>query len=162
MTLAAKPLPEGFHSINSYLVVDDAKKAVSFYEGAFGAEEIPGVRMSDPESGRILHTELRIGDSVLMLCDEFPDWGNTSPRRLGGSGVILALYLPDVDAAVKRAVNLGAKVLIPVADQFYGDRSGRIQDPFGHLWLVATHTREMTPEEMQHNYQEFLKSSSQD
>ena len=143
----ATHIPEGYHSVTPALSVRDAVAAIDFYKKVFGAVELPG-RLTDP-TGKILHVELQIGDSLIHLTDELPEFGNLSPESLGGSPVRIALYVEDVDALADRAVAAGAKVLIPVADQFYGDRSGRLLDPFGHLWIVSTHIEDMSPEEIQ-------------
>jgi PhnB protein len=123
-------------SVTPYLCIRGAGEALSFYAKAFGAEEL--MRMADP-SGKVMHAEMRIGDSLVMLADEFPDFGILSPATLGGTPVLMAVYVEDVDAFAKRAVAEGAEVVIPVADQPYGDRAGRLKDPYGHLWIVATH-----------------------
>lgn len=124
----ANPIPEGYHSLTPYLTVHDAKAAIEFYRDAFGAEEL--MRMED--DGKIVHAEIRIGDSPLMLADEFPDWGNTGPKTLGGTASGIMFYVDNVDAVFDRAVAAGATARMPVEDQFYGDRSGQIEDPFGH------------------------------
>lgn len=144
-----KPVPDGYRNVTPYLSIRGAGKALEFYKRAFGAEET--LRMPMPD-GKIGHAEIRIGDTLLMLADEMP--GNpeavcVSPEALGGSCVGLMVYLPDVDGACRRAVDAGAKVLRPVQDQFYGDRSGTLQDPFGHVWTLATHIEDVTPEEME-------------
>ncbi len=153
--MAIEPVPEGFHSITPHLVVQDAARAIEWYARVFGAEELPG-RLAVP-GGKIGHAELRIGDSIVMISDEFAEWGNVSPRTLGGTPLALALYVEDVDAVAERAVTAGAKVLIPVADQFYGDRSGRLEDPFGHVWILGTHLEDLTPEEVEQRFEDFLK-----
>jgi PhnB protein len=130
-------------------MVKGAAKAIEFYKRVFGAVEVMRLSGSD---GKVAHAEIRIGDSMLMLADESPEWGNRSPETLGGTPVFIALYLPDVDAVAARAVEAGAKILIPVADQFYGDRMGRLADPFGHIWLVATHKEDVSAEEMQKRF----------
>lgn len=140
-----KPIPEGYHTVTPYLVIKDAAKALEFYKEAFGATE--QVRMPTPD-GKVMHAEIRIGDSQLMLCDECPDWNALSPLTLGGTAVSIMLYVEDVDTVVNRAVAGGAKVLMPVADQFWGDRMGSVVDPFGHKWSVATHKEDVTPEEV--------------
>ncbi len=154
MTTKTKPIPDGYHSVTACLIVSDAVKAIEFYKKAFGATET--MRLSDP-SGKIAHAEIKIGDSPIMMADEFPEWGNRSPQSLGGSPVTLALYVEDVDSFYNGAVAAGAKSLIPVADQFYGDRSGRLADPFGHIWIVGTHKEDVSPEEMQNRFDDFMK-----
>jgi PhnB protein len=140
-----KPIPEGYHTATPYLIIKDAAKAIEFYKEAFGAKEM--MRMSQPD-GRIGHAEVRIGDSPIMLADEFPEMGARSPQSLGGSPVSILLYVEDVDAFAKQAVAAGTKVVRPVKDQFYGDRSGSFEDPFGHQWHIATHVEDVAPEEM--------------
>ncbi|HYR95910.1 MAG TPA: VOC family protein [Candidatus Binatus sp.] len=146
MTSKAKPIPDGQHPLTPYLCVRDASRAIEFYTKAFGATE--SMRIAQPD-GKIGHAELRIGDATIMLADEFPDFDVVSPQSLGGSPVTLHLYVADVDAFARRAVSAGAKLLRPVEDQFYGDRVGRLADPFGHVWMVATHQEDVSPEEMQ-------------
>jgi len=141
-----KPTPEGFHAVTPYLAVKDAKAAIQFYQQAFGAKEIGRIAMP---GGAVGHAELQIGDSRIMLAEEMPDWGNKSPTTLGGSPVGIALYVADVDATYQRALDAGAKVLEPVKDQFYGDRSGSLLDPFGHKWHILTHIEDLSFEEMQ-------------
>ena len=143
--MAVKPQPAGYHSITPYLIVDGAARAIDYYKSAFGAVEV----MRIPAPGeRVGHAELRIGDSVIMLADEHPEIGARGPRHYQGSPSSLLLYVPDVDATVKRAVEAGGRLKRPVADQFYGDRTGGVEDPFGHLWYVATHIEDVSPEEM--------------
>ncbi|MGA2299236.1 MAG: VOC family protein [Candidatus Acidiferrum sp.] len=151
-----KPIPDGYHAVTPFLVVSDAARAMEFYKAAFGAKE--RMRMAGP-GGKIVHAEMTIGDAVIMVADEFPEWGNLSPESLNGSPVRMALYVEDVDDVASRAVAAGAKVLIPVADQFYGDRSGRLADPFGHLWIVATHIEDVSPGEMQKRMDALSKKS---
>jgi len=151
-----KPIPDGYHAVTPFLVVSDAARAMEFYKAAFGATE--RMRMAGP-GGKIVHAEMTIGDAVIMVADEFPEWGNLSPESLNGSPVRMALYVEDVDDVASRAVAAGAKVLIPVADQFYGDRSGRLADPFGHLWIVATHIEDVSPGEMQKRMDALSKKS---
>lgn len=141
-----KPIPEGFRTATPVLCCRDAAGAIEFYKRAFGASEI-GERLLGP-AGKIGHAEIKIGDSLVAISDEFPEWGNLSPQSLGGSPVPIHLYVEDVDSLARQAVAAGAKVLIPVADQFYGDRGGRLEDPYGHLWIVATHIEDIAPEEM--------------
>jgi PhnB protein len=140
-----KPIPEGYHTATPYLIIKDAAKAIEFYKKAFGAKEM--MRMSQPD-GRIGHAEIKIGNSPIMLADEFPEMGARSPQSLGGSPVSILLYVEDVDAFAKQAVVAGTKVVRPVKDQFYGDRSGSFEDPFGHQWHIATHVEDVAPEEM--------------
>jgi PhnB protein len=140
-----QPVPAGYHSVTPYLIVHDGAGAIAFYRQAFGATE--RVRMTRPD-GRVGHAELQLGDSVVMLADEHPEIGARSPQALGGSPVTISLYVPDVDATVARAVAAGARLVRPVADQFYGDRAGGVVDPFGHAWHVATHIEDVPPEEM--------------
>jgi PhnB protein len=139
------PIPDGYPRVTPYLCIDGASAAIDFYGKIFGATE--RMRMPTPD-GKIGHAELLIGDSVLMLSDEFPDMGIRSPGAVGGTSVTLSVYVEDVDATFDRAVNEGATALRPVEDQFYGDRSGQFEDPFGHRWNVATHVEDVAPEEM--------------
>lgn len=141
-----KPIPEGYHSVTPYLTISGAAQAIEFYKKAFGATEL--MRMPAP-GGKIGHAELKIGDSVIMLADESPECGNRSPQSLGGTPVSILIYVEDVDAVFKRAVAAGAKVVREVADQFYGDRSGGITDPFGHGWYIHTHIEDVTPQEIE-------------
>jgi PhnB protein len=140
-----QPIPEGYPQITPYLCVDGASAAIEFYSEVFGATE--RMRMDDPD-GRIGHAELQLGDSVLMLADEYPDLGIRGPKTIGGTPVTLSVYVEDVDSVVDRAVKAGAKMLRPVEEKFYGDRAGQFEDPFGHRWSVATHVEDMPPEEM--------------
>ncbi|SPB18292.1 glyoxalase [Caballeronia novacaledonica] len=142
---AVKPIPEGMHSLTPHLVCAGAAEAIEFYKRAFGAVELG--RMPGPD-GKLMHALVKIGDSMLMLVDEFPQYGSVGPQALKGSPVTIHLYVEDADATVKQAESAGAKVTMPVADMFWGDRYGRLEDPFGHQWSVATHTRDVTPEEM--------------
>jgi PhnB protein len=140
-----KSIPDGYHGATPYLIVNDAAAAIEFYKKAFGATEL--MRMPKP-NGKIGHAEIKIGDSPIMLADEAPEVGARSPRTIGGSPVSILLYVDDVDTTFTKAVNGGAKVQRPVADQFYGDRTGGVEDPFGHLWYIATHVEDVSPEEM--------------
>jgi uncharacterized glyoxalase superfamily protein PhnB len=142
---AVSPIPEGFHTVTPHLVVNHAADAIEFYRQAFGAEEIS--RMAGPK-GKLMHAEIRIGDSRVMLVDEFPDHGKRGPRPAGGSPVAIHLYVEDADAAFERAVAAGARVVTPLEDSFWGDRYGRIEDPFGHHWSIATRTEDLTREEI--------------
>ena len=144
--MAVKPIPDGYHTVTPYLIVKGAAKALEFYKKALGAEE--RVRMRGPE-GKIMHAEIQIGDSTIMLADEFPQMGAVSPQSLGGTPVGICLYVQDVDTLFKRAIAAGGKEERPLQNQFYGDRSGTMVDPFGHKWTIATHIEDVTPEEMQ-------------
>jgi PhnB protein len=146
MTATTNHIPEGFHSITPYLYITGAARAIEFYKDIFGATEV--MRMGDP-SGKIGHAEIKIGSSHVMLADEHPEMDTRSPQSYGGSPVGLLLYVEDVDAVAERAVAAGAKLLSPLEDKFYGDRMGKLQDPFGHVWAIATHKEDVSPEEMQ-------------
>lgn len=151
-----KAIPDGYHSITPYLIVRDAAAAIRFYERAFGASEL--MRLSAPD-GKIGHAELQIGDSRIMLADEHPEMNATAPPSPGKSGVGICLYVPNVDEIVKQAVDAGATVERPLADQFYGDRSATLTDPFGHKWTVATHMEDVTPEEIDRRMAEMMKQA---
>jgi PhnB protein len=142
----ASKIPAGMHSVTPHLVCAGAAKAIDFYKKAFGATE--EARLPGPD-GKLMHAAIRIGDSTVMLADEMPEWGSLGPKALKGSPVTIHLYVEDADKFVERAANAGAKVTMPVSEQFWGDRYGKIEDPFGHHWSVATHVRDVTPEEMQ-------------
>ncbi len=144
----AKPIPDGFRTITPHLVIDGAVKALDFYKKAFGAEEI--LRMPSPDGTKLMHAEIKIGDSVLMLADDFPEFSGAprNPKKLGESSVTIHLFVPDCDAAFKRAVDAGAKVTMPLQDMFWGDRYGSVKDPFGHNWSIATHKEDLTPEQI--------------
>lgn len=146
------PVPEGYGSITPYLNVHDADAAIDYYQRAFGATEV--FRMPD-DSGRIMHAEIQIGDSRVMMADEFEEWGNRGPRALGGASSAIMLYVEDVDEVFARALEAGATEIMPVQDQFYGDRSGMLEDPFGHVWTIATHKESLTAEEMERRHQEW-------
>jgi PhnB protein len=139
-------IPEGYHTVTPYLYVKDAARAIEFYQKVFGATEL--FRMDAP-GGKIGHAEIKIGDSHIMLADEFPDMDARSPQAIGGSPVGLLLYVEDVDAVAASAVSAGAKLLEPLEDKFYGDRMGKLQDPFGHIWAIATHMEDVSPEELE-------------
>jgi PhnB protein len=145
MKTTVKPIPDGYHTATPYLFIRNAAQAIEFYKEAFGATEL--ARLATPD-GKVAHAELQVGDSRIMLTDEFPEWDTRSPHTIGGSAVAIMLYVKDVDAVVSRAANAGAKLTMPVADHFYGDRSGALTDPFGHKWVVATHIEDVSPEEM--------------
>ena len=145
MTAAVKAIPEGYHTVTPYLILSGAGDAIAFYKKALGAEEV--MRMADP-GGKIHHAEIEIGDSRIMLADEHPEIQALSPKTVGGSPVSIHLYVENADAAVERAVAAGAKLVRPVADQFYGDRVGGIEDPFGYRWFIATHNEDLTMDEI--------------
>lgn len=144
--MAVKPIPEGYHTISTYLAVDNAAAAIEYYKKAFGAKE--RVRMDAP-GGTIGHAELDIGDSVVMLSDPMPQSTTRPPKELGGTSASIFMYVEDVDAVVKQAVDAGGFLEMEVADQFWGDRFGSVQDPFGHVWAIATHVEDVPPEEME-------------
>lgn len=146
MAKQARAIPEGHHTVTPYLIVNDAAGALAFYKKAFGADEL--MRVAAPR-GKIGHAEIRIGDSVIMLADEYPDMNARGPHAFGGSPVSIHLYVEDVDAMAAQAIAAGATVVRPVQDQFYGDRSGSFTDPFGHSWHVATHKEDLTPAELE-------------
>jgi len=146
MTSKVKPIPEGMHNVTPHLVCAGAAEAIEFYKNAFGAVE--QARLPGPQ-GKLMHAMIRIGDSAVMLVDEMPEWGALGPKALKGSSVTIHLYVEDADAFVARAVKAGAKVTMPVADMFWGDRYGKREDPFGHHWSVGTHVRDVSMEEMQ-------------
>ncbi|HUP01956.1 MAG TPA: VOC family protein [Gemmatimonadota bacterium] len=142
-----KPIPEGYRTLTPYLTIKDAAKAIDWYKQAFGAEELSRVPMSEDDP-RLLHAEIRIGDSIVMMSEEFPEWGSKGPEALGGSPVSILIYVEDVEAAWKRAVDAGATIKMVLADQFWGDRFGAIEDPFGHKWSLAQHMEDLSMEEM--------------
>ena len=155
--MATKPIPDGYHTVTPYLIVNGAPEAIEFYKRAFGATEL--LRLADPQ-GRIGHAEIRIGDSVIMMADEHPEMGYRGPRSMGGSSVSIMLYVDDVDTIFDRALSAGATVQRPIANQFYGDRSGKLEDPFGHVWTVATHVEDVPPEEMRRRAEAAMRSSA--
>lgn len=152
--MGVKPVPDGYSSVTPYLIVSGAAQALDYYKMAFDAQEI--MRMPSPD-GKIMHAELQIGSARIMLADEVPQMGHKSPQTLGGSGVGLMLYVTDVDDTFQRAVSGGATVMRPVINQFYGDRSGTITDPFGHQWTIATHVEDVPEAEMERRAQEAMK-----
>lgn len=152
-----KPIPDGYPQVVPYLCVDGAEAAIEFYSTVFGATE--RMRMPGPD-GTIGHAELEIGDSLVMLSDEFPGMGARSPKAIGGTPVTLSLYVEDVDAVFERATQAGASTLRPVETQFYGDRSGQFLDPFGHRWSVSTHVEDVSPEEMGRRAAEVMGGSA--
>lgn len=159
MSKSVSSIPAGYHTITPYLIVNDAARAIDFYVRAFGATET--LRLAG-DGGKIGHAEIRVGDSLLMLADEHPDFGALSPRTIGGSPIKLCLYVEDVDAFFARALTAGAKEVRPVQDQFYGDRSGMLEDPFGHQWSIATHIEDVSQEEINRRYRELLSTPSPD
>lgn len=153
--MAVKPIPDGYHTLTPYLAIkNSATKAIDFYKKAFGAKEL--LRMPGP-GGTIGHAEIKIGDSVIMLSDEMEGMGSKSPFSLGGTPVTLMIYVKDVDKTYKQALNAGGKEIRPLENQFYGDRSGTLTDPFGHVWTVATHIEDVPPEEMEKRMKEMFK-----
>ena len=143
--MAVKYIPDGYHTATPYLIIKGAAKALDFYKKAFGATEL--MRMPDSD-GKIGHAEIKIGNSPIMLADEFPDRGYKSPQSIGGTPVSIMLYVENVDETVERAVSEGAKITKAVEDQFYGDRNGTISDPFDHVWTISTHVEDVSPAEM--------------
>jgi PhnB protein len=154
MTSTAKAIPDGFHGATPYLCCRDAARAIEFYKQAFGATEF--MRLAEP-NGKIGHAEMKIGDAVIMLADEYPDHGAISPQSLGGTAVTIHLYVGDVDALVTRAGAAGAKIERPPTDEFYGDRSATLSDPFGHRWMFASHIEDVSPEELGRRYRAMMK-----
>jgi len=142
--MAVKAIPDGYHSVTPYLIVQGGESAIAFYRKALGASEV--MRIAD--AGKVRHAELQIGDSRIMLADEHPELGAVSPKTISGSPISIHLYVENVDAVVDRAVAAGAKLIRPVADQFYGDRTGGIEDPFGHRWFIATHKEDLSMDEI--------------
>ena len=154
--MGVKPIPDGYSSVTPYLIVTGAANALDYYKMAFDGQEI--MRMPGPD-GKIVHAELQIGSSRIMLADESPQMGHKSPQTLGGSGTGLMLYVKDVDDTFQRAVSGGGTVVRPVQDQFYGDRSGNLTDPFGHQWTIATHVEDVAPDEMKRRMDEATKAA---
>ena len=155
--MAVQAIPQGYHTLTPYMTVRDAARAIEFYKQAFGAVE-RGV-MKGPDD-KIMHAELRIGVSIFMLADEFPQYGSMSPLSTGGSGMGLHIYVEDVDSAFDRAVKAGANVDMPVSDMFWGDRYGKLADPFGHKWSIATHKRDMSQEQMEEEMKQMMPKSA--
>jgi PhnB protein len=153
--MPVKPIPEGYHTLTPYLTVRDAERAIEFYKQAFGAKLRGGGVMKGPD-GKVMHAELQIGDSVVMLADEFPEFGSVSPQTVGGSSMGLHIYIDNVDSAFDRAVKAGAQVEMPVMDQFWGDRYGKLKDPFGHKWSIATHVKDLSVDEMKSGMDEAM------
>ncbi len=154
--MSVKAIPDGYHSVTPYLIVSDAARALEFYKQAFGAVEL--MRLDGP-NGKIMHAEVKIGDSPVMLADEFPEMDAISPQTLKGTPVSLMIYVEDVDVRFKQAVSAGAKVQREVQDQFYGDRSGTLVDPFGHVWSIATHVEDVTVEQVRERLAQMMKQS---
>jgi PhnB protein len=152
--MAVSPIPAGYHTATIYLIVKGGTKALEFYKKAFGATEVMRFEMPD---GRLGHAEIKIGDSPIMLADEFPEMGHKSPATLGGSGSGIMLYVKDCDAMFNQAVAAGGTVMKPLQNQFYGDRSGSVIDPFGHQWTIATHIEDVEPEERKRRHEEMMK-----
>jgi len=142
-----KPIPEGFHTLTPHLVIRDAKRAIDFYKRAFGAQPLGPAHLTP--DGKVMHATLKIGDSVLMLNEEFPEAGARSPQSLGGSPVTINIYAEDVDRLFNQAVSAGATITMPLKDQFWGDRYGVVADPFGHKWSLCTHIEDVAPEELE-------------
>lgn len=150
----AKPIPDGTHSVTPHLVIKDAAKAIDFYQKAFGAKEI--YRLLGP-GGKIMHAAIQIGDSQVFMADEFPEMGCVGPATLGGSPVTLHIFVEDVDALWERATKAGVTVQMPLGDQFWGDRYGKVKDPFGHEWSLATHKEDLSPEEIKQRQEQCMK-----
>jgi PhnB protein len=155
--MAVKPIPDGYTSVTPYLIVKGASKALDYYKMAFGANEL--MRFNGPD-GTIAHAELQIGNARIMLADESPEMGHKSPQSLGGSGTGLMLYVDDADSTFERAITGGATVMKKVENQFYGDRSGSLTDPFGHVWTIATHVEDVSEEEMQKRMEAAMKANA--
>jgi uncharacterized glyoxalase superfamily protein PhnB len=152
----AQPVPAGFNTVSAYLVVPNSREALAFYKKAFAAEEV--MCMPGPDGKTTMHAEMRIGNSTVMLGDENPEWGSRSPLTLGGAGVSLHLYVDNADALFQRAVSAGCTPIMPMMDAFWGDRYGKLKDPFGHQWGVATHKEDVTPQEMGKRAEAFFAS----
>ncbi|MBE0602814.1 MAG: VOC family protein [Deltaproteobacteria bacterium] len=155
LSVAVKPIPEGYHSITACMTVKGAGKAIDFYKRAFGAEEL--MRVPGPDGLGVMHAELKIGDSRYFIADEMKEMGNRSPETLGGSPSGIYLYVKDADAVFKKAVDAGAVVREPLRDMFWGDRCGTVRDPFGYDWTVATHKEDVSPSELEHRVEECHK-----
>ncbi len=154
--MAVKPIPDGYHTVTAYLIVDDGARAIDFYKDAFGAEELYRL----PMGGKVGHAEIRIGDTNLMLSDEWPDMQALGPNKRGGATSSFVIYGPDCDAAYERAVKAGAKPDRPPSDQFWGDRMGTVVDPFGHKWTLGTHIEDVSPDEMQKRMDAWSKEQA--
>lgn len=158
MATTAKPVPEGYHTVTPFLIVNDAKQAIDFYKRGFGAEEISRFETSD---GKVGHAEIRIGDSIIMIADEWPGGCCRSPQSLGGTAVNITLYVDDVDQLFNRAIAAGAKVRMPLQDMFWGDRYGQVTDPFGHSWSLSTHKEDLPREEIQKRAEKAMSEMAQ-
>ncbi|WKT58481.1 VOC family protein [Candidatus Nitrosotenuis chungbukensis] len=156
--MSVKPIPDGYGTVTPTITVHEAAKAIEFYKKAFDAQEI--FRFPSPDGKTIMHAEIKIGNSIVMLNDEFPQMNCRSPQSIGGTGSSIFLYVNDADATFNKAISAGAKPLVPLMDAFWGDRFGSIQDPFGHVWSIATHKKDMTPEEIK-TAQEAFKNTCQ-
>jgi len=154
--MPAKPIPEGFSTVSAFLIQEDSLRAMDFYQKAFGAEA--GMHMPGPDGKGTMHMEMRIGDSTIMMTDENPQWNCRSPKSLGGSPVSMHLYVKDADALFNRAVAAGCEVEFPISDAFWGDRYGKVRDPFGHAWGIATHKEDLTLEQIGQRAAEFFKN----
>jgi PhnB protein len=152
----ARAVPEGFHTVNVYLNVPNTVEAIAFYERAFGAKQI--LRMAGPDGKSTMHAEIQIGDSILMLADENPQIGTKSPKSLGGTASSVHLYVEDADALFNRAIKAGCQMSAPLMDAFWGDRFGKLTDPYGHLWSIATHKEDVSPEEIGRRAAEWMKN----
>ncbi len=156
--MAVKPVPAGYHTATPYLVCKGADQAIECYKKAFGATEL--LRMPGPD-GKVMHAEIKIGDSPIMLGEEVPEMGFRCPQTLGGSPVGIMLYVEDVDGLFEQAIEAGGKQQRPIVDQFYGDRSGTLEDPFGHIWTIATHKEDLSPEQINARFEEMMKRQGQ-
>ena len=155
--MAVSPIPAGYHTVTPYLIVSDGKAALDFYAEAFGAVEV--TRMPSPDGAKIMHAEIKIGDSIIMLADEFPEMGALSPMTIGGNGSFIHLYLDRVDERFAQALKAGAEVVRPVEDQFYGDRTGTVKDPFGYRWTIGTHIEDLSGEEIAARFEAMMKGA---
>jgi uncharacterized glyoxalase superfamily protein PhnB len=153
-----KPVPDGMHTVTPHLICADGAAAIEFYKKAFNAVEL--TRLPGPD-GKLMHAMIRIGDSPVMLMDEFPDWGTFGPKSLKSTPVVIHLQVEDADAMIKQAAAAGGKVTLPVSEMFWGDRYGQVTDPFGHLWSIATHVRDLTPEEIQQGMQKMSEKQQE-
>ena len=156
--MAVNPVPDGYHTATPYLVCKGADQAIEFYKKAFGATEL--LRMPGPD-GKVMHAEIKIGDSPILLGEEVPEMGFRCPPALGGSPVGIMLYVEDVDGLFAQAVEAGGKQQRPIVDQFCGDRSGTLEDPFGHIWTIATHKEDLSPEQINTRFEEMMKQQGQ-